>query len=401
MIFEHMHRIAESDGMRFATRAIHSGEEPDVLNGYGDVVSPIHLSSTFARADASTPTKGFDYSRTANPTRKALETKLASLEDAKHGLAFSSGLAAETAILLSLLENGDHVIAGEDLYGGTRRLLTSVMARFGVRTTFTDVTDAANVKKSLTGRTRLVWIESPSNPLLKVCDIHAISEIASEAGAATVVDNTFMSPYLQRPLALGAAMSLHSTTKYVAGHSDVIGGAVMLNDDALYERLKYSQNAAGSVPSPFDCFLIMRGAKTLELRMRRHCDSALDIASFLEGRREVRKVHYPGLRSHPQHGLAQRQGAGFGGMISFELTGGGEAARRMLKRLRLFAIAESLGGVESLIELPAIMTHASVPEPERKRLGIDDGLIRLSVGIEDVSDLKDDLNSALSGLDTQ
>ena len=384
--------------MKFATRAIHAGEEPDTLNGFGDVVSTVHLSSTFARTDASVPTKGFDYSRTANPTRSALESKLASLEDAKYGLAFASGLAAETTLLLSLLEKGDHVVAGEDLYGGTRRLLTKVMARFGIEITFTDVTDARNVKKSLTERTKLVWIESPSNPLLKVCDIRAVSEIASAAGAATVVDNTFMSPYLQHPLALGATVALHSTTKYVAGHSDVVGGAIMLSDEALYTLLKYNQNAAGAVPSPFDCFLVMRGAKTLELRMRRHCESALEIATFLEGRKEVRRVYYPGLSSHPQHELARRQCDGFGGMISFELNGDGEASRLLLKKLKLFAVAESLGGVESLIEVPALMTHASVPEAERNRIGIGENLIRVSIGIEDVSDLREDLASAFDSL---
>ncbi len=387
--------------MKFATRAIHAGEEPDTLNGYGDVVSAVHLSSTFARSEVSEPTKGFDYSRTANPTRSALESKLASLEDAKYGLAFSSGLAAETTLLLSLLENGDHVVAGEDLYGGTRRLLTSVMARFGIRTTFTDVTDADNVRKCITDRTKIVWLESPSNPLLRICDIRAISEIASDAGAATVVDNTFMSPYLQHPLALGATIALHSTTKYVAGHSDVVGGAIMLSDIELYPLLKYNQNAAGGVPSPFDCFLIMRGAKTLELRMGRHCRNALEIATFLEGRKEVKRVYYPGLSSHPQHELAGRQAAGFGGMVSFELNGGGEATRRMLKELKLFAVAESLGGVESLIEVPSLMTHASVPESERDRIGIDEGLIRVSVGIEDASDLIDDLTGALDSLRKQ
>ena len=386
--------------MKFATRAIHAGEEPDFLNGFGDVVSPVHFSSTFARASASEPTRGYDYSRTANPTRSALESKLASLEDARHGLAFSSGLAAETTVLLSLLEKGDHVVAGEDLYGGTRRLLTGVFARFGIHTTFTDITDAENVKKSITERTRLVWIESPSNPLLKVCDIRAISEFASAAGALTVVDNTFMSPCLQHPLALGADVVLHSTTKYVAGHSDVVGGAVMLSDDELHARLRYHQNAAGGIPSPFDCFLIMRGAKTLELRMRRHCDNAMEIASLIEGRREVKRVFYPGLESHPQHELARKQATGSGGMVSFELKGGGEASRRMLKRLKLFSLAESLGGVESLIEVPALMTHASVPEAERKRIGIGEGLVRASVGIEDISDLKDDISSALDSLST-
>ncbi|MCL4346529.1 MAG: aminotransferase class I/II-fold pyridoxal phosphate-dependent enzyme [Candidatus Thermoplasmatota archaeon] len=384
--------------MKFATRAIHSGEEPDCRNGFGDVVSPIHMSTTYASTEPGRATRGYDYTRTANPTRTALETKLASLEGAKHGLAFASGLAAETTLFLSLLKRGDNVLAAEDLYGGTRRLLVNVLSGFGISTTFADFTDPDALRSKFRKKTALLWMESPSNPLMKVSDIRLISEIAHEHGAISVVDNTFMSPFLQHPLKLGADIVLHSTTKYIAGHSDVLGGAVMLSDDALFERIHFNQNAAGAVPSPFDSFLVMRGAKTLHLRMQRHCENAAELASFLEERKEISHVLYPGLESHPQHRLASRQADGFGGMLSFEISGSEADARKFVRRLKLFALAESLGGVESLIEIPALMTHASVPESERRRLGINGRLIRLSAGIEDIDDLKGDLLQALKGM---
>jgi cystathionine gamma-lyase len=378
----------------FGTRAIHTGEEPD-LDGTGDVVSPIHLSSTFARKEITKPSRGFEYSRTSNPTRVALEKRLASLENARYGLAFSSGLAAETTILISTLKSGDHVVACDDLYGGTRRLFEKTFAKFGVEFSYVDARSPRAVEKAIRGRTKLIWLESPTNPLLKICDIRKISRIGQEHCLLTVVDNTFASPYLQNPLERGATIVVHSTTKYIGGHSDVIGGAVMLSDEDLYEAVKFNQNAAGAVPSPFDCFLILRGAKTLHLRMERHCQNAQRIAEYLEGHSKVKRVLYPGLKSHPQHDLAGRQMRMFGGMISLELKGSIKTVNHFMEKLTVFQLAESLGGVESLVDHPALMTHASLSRKEREELGIGETLLRLSVGIEDVEDLIADLRNAL------
>ncbi len=383
--------------MRFSTIAVHVGEEPD-FSGSGDVVVPIHLSSTFARKDVDKPTGGYEYSRSGNPTRDALEKRLAALEGARYGLAFGSGLAAETTLLLSLLKKGDHVIGFDDLYGGTKRLFNRTMASFGLEFTYVDARQVDAVEGAIRDNTRLIWLESPTNPLMKLCDIRAIAKVAKERGILTVVDNTFMSPYFQRPLDLGANISLHSATKYLGGHSDVVGGAIMLSDEDAYARIKFNQNAVGAVPSPFDCYLVLRGIKTLAVRMERHASNAHKVAEFLEAHPKVQKVYYPGLESHPQHELATRQTSGHGGMISFELEGGLPQAKAFLANLRVFALAESLGGVESLIEHPARMTHASVPAQERKKLGINDGLIRASVGIEDAEDLIADMEQALGSI---
>lgn len=382
--------------MRFATKAIHVGEEPNLREGgSGDVVVPIHLSSTFARRRVEQPTGGYEYSRTGNPTRDALERRLAALEGARYGLAFASGLAAETTVLLSLLKTGDHVVAFDDLYGGTRRLFGSVFARFGVKLSYVDATDAENVERAITDATKLIWLETPTNPLMKLCDIEAIAKVARSRSVLTVVDNTFMTPCFQQPLALGTDIVVHSTTKYLGGHSDVVGGAIMVSDHGLHERLRFNQNAVGAVPSPFDCFLVLRGIKTLAVRMERHAENAMAIARFLAGHPRVGRVSYPGLQSHPQHELARRQMSGFGGMLSFELTGTRDEALALIESLELFTLAESLGGVESLIEHPALMTHASIPPDERAHIGISDTLIRVSVGIEDVADLIADLSKAL------
>ncbi|MDE1853129.1 MAG: PLP-dependent transferase [Thaumarchaeota archaeon] len=380
--------------MGFGTRAVHSGEEPD-FEGTGDVAVPIHLSATFARRAAEKPTRGLEYSRTGNPTRLALERRLASLENAEHALAFSSGMAAETTLMLSVLSKGDHVVAENDLYGGTVRLFERTLKRFGVDFTYVDSRKDEAIRAALRPNTKAVWLESPTNPLMHVCDIGAISKVARGAGAITVVDNTFASPYLQNPLDLGATVAVHSTTKYIGGHSDVVGGAVMTSESELYESVKFNQNALGAVPSPFDCFLILRGSKTLHLRMKRHSESATAVAEFLSRHPKFSAVHYPGLRGHPQYSLAKKQMRLPGGMLSAEMRGGLPAVRKFLAGLRLFSVAESLGGVESLVEHPATMTHASVPKSRREKLGIGDGLVRFSVGVEDPQDLLADLKSAL------
>ena len=380
----------------FSTKAIHAGEEPDFSdNASGDVVSPIHLSTTFARKKVDEPTGGYEYTRSLNPTRKALESKLATLENAEYGLAFTSGLAAETTVLLSLLKPGDHIIAFDDLYGGTKRLFNNVFANFGFEITYVDASNATLVEKSIQPKTKLVWIESPSNPLLKLCDIKAVASITRKHNLILVVDNTFLSPYLQKPLTLGADIVLHSSTKYIGGHSDVLGGSVMLSDQSLYEKIKYHQNAVGAVLPPFDSYLTMRGIKTLALRVERHNKNAIAIATYLEKHPKVKRVIYPGLESHPQHKLASTQASGYGGIISFELQGTIDDAKNFLSRLNLFALAESLGGVESLIELPSVMTHASVAKEVREQIGISDTLVRVSVGVEDVEDLIADLEQAL------
>jgi cystathionine gamma-lyase len=379
----------------FGTRGVHSGEEPN-LDATGDVSVPIHVSATFARRDPETPTRGLEYSRTGNPTRLALERRLASLENAKHALAFSSGMAAETTLVLSVLTKGDHVVAENDLYGGTFRLFERTLRKFGVDFTYVDSRRPAHVRDALRRNTRMVWLESPTNPLMHVVDIKAIAGVASRAKAITVVDNTFSSPYLQNPLDLGATVVVHSTTKYIGGHSDVVGGALMTSDTRLYEAVKFNQNALGAVPSPFDCFLVLRGAKTLHLRMQRHSENAMVVAEFLSKHPKFSAVYYPGLKYHPQHSLATRQMRMPGGMLSAEMQSGLPAVRRFLRRLRVFAVAESLGGVESLVEHPATMTHASVPKERRDELGVRDGLVRFSVGIEDSADLVADLKAALA-----
>ncbi|MDR0429350.1 MAG: cystathionine gamma-synthase [Tannerellaceae bacterium] len=380
----------------FATRAIHAGEEPDFREGAtGDVVVPIHLSTTFARKKVSEPTGGYEYTRSLNPTRKALETKLAALEHAQYGLVFSSGLAAETTVLLSLLNPGDHIIAFDDLYGGTKRLINHVFSKYEYKVSYVDASDVSLVEKAIQPNTKLVWIESPSNPLLKLCDIQAVAEITRRNSLILVVDNTFLSPVFQKPLNLGADIVVHSSTKYIGGHSDVLGGAVLTSNTTYYERLQYHQNAVGAVLSPFDSYLTLRGIKTLEVRLERHEKNALRIATYLSNHPKVKKVIYPGLESHPQHELAKRQTTGFGGVLSFEIAGEIRDAEIFLEKLNLFALAESLGGVESLIELPSMMTHASVAPEVRAEIGITDTLIRISVGIEDVEDLIADLKQAI------
>nr|WP_241250194.1 cystathionine gamma-synthase [Lujinxingia sediminis] len=378
--------------MGFDTRAIHAGQEPDPSNGA--IMTPIFQTSTYVQSSPGHH-QGFEYTRTHNPTRNALEDCLASLEKGKHGVAFASGCAA-TSTIMHMLNAGDHVVSGDDVYGGTYRLFTKVFRPMGIGFSFVDMTDLDAFKAALTPATRLVWLESPTNPMLKICDIQAICEIAHEQGIPVVVDNTFMSPYFQNPLVLGADLVVHSTTKFINGHSDVVGGVVITNDDEAAEKLRFLQNSIGAVPGPFDSWLVLRGVKTLAVRMRQHAANAQVIAEYLEKHEAVEKVIYPGLESHPQHAIAKKQMSGFGGMITFVLKDGLEPARKMLERVKVFALAESLGGVESLIEHPAIMTHASVPPEVRAELGISDGLVRLSVGIEDVQDLLADLEQALS-----
>jgi cystathionine gamma-lyase len=379
--------VSDDRKLHLDTLTIHAGQSPDPTTGA--VMTPVYLTSTYAQASPGVH-KGFEYSRTQNPTRHALQDCLAALEGARHGLAFASGLAATDAIL-HLLEAGDHVLASDDVYGGTFRIFDKVFRRHGLAFDYVDLSDARNVERALRPRTRLVWIESPTNPMLKIVDLAEVARIARAHGARTVVDNTFATPYFQRPLEHGIDVVAHSTTKYLNGHSDVIGGALMTSDAELYDRLKFLQNAVGGVPSPMDSFLVLRGLKTLHVRMQRHAENALAIARHLERHPQVERVVYPGLPSHPQHALARRQMSGFGGMLAFVIRGGLPAARAFLESVRIFACAESLGGVESLIEHPAIMTHASVPKDTREQLGILDGFIRVSVGIEAVSDLVDDL----------
>ena len=352
-------------------------------------MAPIVLSTTFAQ-DGPGAHKGYDYSRAGNPTRSALEQCLAALEGGVHGVAFGSGCAATTAVLLTL-RSGDHVLVGDDVYGGTFRILDKVLAQFGLEATFLDMTDPGRVEQAVRPTTRLIWVETPSNPMLKVLDISALAAIARARGIALAVDNTFATPMLQRPLELGATLVVHSTTKYLNGHSDVIGGAVVTGDAALAERLHFVQKAVGAVPSPFDCYMVLRGMKTLAVRMDRHVASARTLAAWLERHPQVARVRYPGLPSHEGHDLATRQMRAPGGMISFDARGALAQASAFLRALRIFACAESLGGVESLAEHPATMTHASLPASARHALGIGDGLVRLSVGLEDVGDLTEDL----------
>ncbi|HVZ73881.1 MAG TPA: cystathionine gamma-synthase [Polyangia bacterium] len=386
---------------RFETLAIHAGQAPEPITGA--VMTPVFLTSTYAQ-DGPGAHKGFEYSRTQNPTRFALEANLAALEGGDWGLAFNAGLAASTCVM-SMLDAGDHVVAGDDLYGGSFRLFDKVFQRHGLSFTYVDARDPKAVAAAIGPRTKLAWLETPTNPMLRLCDIAAIAKVCHARGVLVAVDNTFMTPFFQRPLALGADLVVHSTTKYLNGHSDVVGGAIIGGQStlpALRARLAFLQNAMGGSESPFDSFLVLRGTKTLAVRMERHEENALAVAKWLEARPEVERVYYPGLRSHPQHALARRQMSGFGGMVTFVLRDGGkkrpalERARQFLKSLRVFTCAESLGGVESLAEHPAIMTHASIPPERRRALGIDDGLVRLSVGIEHVDDLIADLEQALA-----
>ena len=376
----------------FATRAIHAGQRPDPSTGA--IMTPVYMSSTYVQESPGVLKDDYDYSRSANPTRKALEANLASLEGGRHGLAFASGLSAMDCVLHTL-STGDHIVLCDDVYGGSFRLLDKVYRQLGIETTRVDMTDLSATESAMKERTRLLWAETPTNPMLKVLDIAALAGLAHARGATLAVDNTFATPYLQNPLSLGADLVLHSSTKYLGGHSDVIGGALVTNDDDLAARLKFLQNSVGAVPSPMDCFLLLRSTKTLHVRMDRHCANAARIAHMLEADPRVERVTYPGLESHPQHELAARQMRDFGGMITMVIKGGLEASRAFLERVHLFSLAESLGGVESLIEHPAIMTHASVSPEARRELGIDDGLVRLSVGIEDADDLLADLDAAL------
>ncbi|HYL27323.1 MAG TPA: cystathionine gamma-synthase [Candidatus Nitrosotalea sp.] len=376
--------------MGFSTRAIHVGQEADPATGA--TIVPIYQTSTYTQRRVGEHL-GFDYSRTINPTRLALERQLASLEGARYGSAFASGMAA-TAAVLGLLSAGDHVIVSDDLYGGTYRLFNRVLARFGLEFTYVDMTDLDAVRAAVKPATKLFWVETPTNPLLKLVDIAAIAALRRPP-QVVVVDNTFATPYFQQPLALGAQIVVHSTTKYIGGHSDVVGGIAITDDESLHDQIRFLQNAAGGVPGPHDAWLTMRGAKTLALRMREHAANAQIVAEFLVARDDVARVHYPGLPSHPQHALARRQMSGFGGMLSFELVGPPERALEFARRLRYFSLAESLGGVESLICHPGRMTHGSIPKEDRERRGIGDGLLRLSVGIEDPDDLIEDLRDAL------
>ena len=373
------------------TRAIHAGQEPDQETGA--IMTPIYASSTFAQ-DAPGDVRGYEYSRTGNPTRTALEGNLASLEGGRFGRAFASGIAAINTVL-NLLEAGDHLVVGEDVYGGTHRLFTQVYEDYDLTFDFVDTTDASAVADAVTPATELLWVETPTNPLLQVVDIDELSEIAHQFDALCAVDNTFATPYLQRPLELGADIVAHSLTKYLGGHSDVVGGALITDDTDLDERIGFYQNSVGATPDPFGCFLVLRGTKTLPVRMERHSENARQIAHWLEEHPAVERVYYPGLESHPHHELAARQMDDFGGMLSFEVDGTKEMARSLVSNTDVFTLAESLGGVESLIEQPATMTHAAVPREERLDAGLSDGLIRVSVGIENVDDLRRDLDQAI------
>lgn len=377
--------------MRFETRAIHDGQEADLATGA--VTVPVYQTSTYQQDGIGRP-RGYEYSRTGNPTRHVLERALASLEGGRYGLAFASGVAATTAVL-QLLRPGDHIVAGDDLYGGTYRLLEQVYRPWGLHVDYADVTNPAAFAAAIKPNTRMIWIETPTNPLLKIADIEDLAAITRNAGALLVVDNTFASPYFQRPLELGAHIVVHSTTKYLAGHSDLIGGAVVTSAADEYQEIKFYQNAAGAVPGPWDCWLTLRGIKTLAVRMQAHERNALHLARLLEKHPKVERLYYPGLESHPQHKLARRQMSGFSGMISFEIAGGYPAVEQFISRLKLFLLAESLGGVESLVCYPPKMTHSALDPAERKRRGIHDNLIRLSVGIEHIADLEEDLARAL------
>lgn len=378
--------------MGLGTRSVHAGQQPDPETGA--VMTPVYQTSTYAQS-APGQHKGYEYGRVSNPTRTALEGNLAALESAKFGICFSSGVAATDAVA-RCLRPGDHIVASNDLYGGTYRLFREIFGPLGITSDFVDMSDVENVKRAFTPQTKLLWVETPTNPLVRVVDIAALSDLAHENGASVAVDNTFATPILQRPLEQGADLVVHSTTKYLGGHSDVIGGVVCTNDDVWNERLRFLIKSAGAVPGPMDCFLTLRGTKTLQVRMQRHCDNAQAIAEYLEGNERVAKVYYPGLPSFEGHELAKRQMDGFGGIVSFLLVDESqEAADKVLSSTEVFTLAESLGGVESLMNHPATMTHASIPAEERREAGLHDSLIRLSVGIEDVGDLIADLERAI------
>ena len=381
----------------FATKAIHSGQEPDPSTGA--IIGPIYTSSTYVQ-ESPGEHKGYDYSRTSNPTRKALEICMTDLEEGGQGFAFSSGMAA-TATVLELVDTGDHIISMDDLYGGTYRLFENVRKRSsGLEFSYSNLSSLDGLESLLKPNSRMIWVESPSNPLLKIVDLEKVSAFAKKHNLISVCDNTFCSSYIQKPLNLGFDVVLHSATKYLNGHSDVIGGLAVSSQERedLAEQLAFLSNSIGSIMSPFDSFLVLRSLKTLAVRMEKHCENAFEVASFLEEHEAIEKIYYPGLSNHPNHEIAKKQMNGFGGMITVVLKGGLKTATTFLERTKIFALAESLGGVESLIEHPAIMTHASVPAEVRKDLGIEDGLVRLSVGIESVEDLLDDLNQALSGV---
>jgi cystathionine gamma-lyase len=376
--------------MGFSTDAIHAGQQPDPTTGA--VITPIYQTSTYAQEELG-KNKGFEYGRTHNLTRAALEANVAALEKGKYGIAFSSGLSATNAIL-SLVKAGDHLVVSSNVYGGTYRLFELIAKDYGLEFTWTDTTQISNIESSLKANTKIVFIETPTNPMLNLTNIKATADLCKKNKLFCVVDNTFMSPYFQNPLTLGADIVLHSSTKYLNGHSDVIGGILLTNDDKIYARLKYIQNAVGAVPSPFDCWLILRSTKTLAVRMERHEKNAIELAVYLEKSGIAKRVFYPGLESHPQHELAKKQMRGFGGMISADF-GDDEKARKLLKNVRIFTLGESLGGVESLISHPASMTHGSVPKQEREKFGLTDSLVRFSVGIEDIEDLIEDVEKAL------
>jgi cystathionine beta-lyase/cystathionine gamma-synthase len=378
--------------MKFETLAIHAGQEADAATGA--TIVPVYQTVTFTQ-DAIGADRGFVYSRSGNPTRAALETCLAALEGARFGLAYASGMAA-VAGAMQLVKSGDHVVVADDLYGGSYRLFSKILPGYDVRFTYVDATRPEEVAKAIAPETRMVWIESPTNPMLRLVDVAACAEIARRAGAWLVVDNTFATPYLQNPIALGAHVVVHSTTKYIGGHSDVIGGAIVVDDEELFAKLRFAQNATGGVPGPWDAWLTLRGAKTLAVRMRQHESNARRIAEFARGRAEIRAVHHPSLPDHPGHDLAKRQMRGFGGVVTIELAGGEAAARTLCESTKLFALGESLGGVESLIGYPWLMSHAAFAPVEKRRKGITEAVVRLSVGIEDADDLCDDLGQALA-----
>jgi cystathionine beta-lyase/cystathionine gamma-synthase len=382
------------DGDGFGTRAVHAGQTPDAETGA--IMTPLFLTSTYVQDGVAQPRRGHEYARVTNPTRTALEQNLASLEGGEHGLAFASGLAAIEAILKANLSSGDHVVCGDNLYGGSERLFR-FWERYGIRFDYVDTSDLGALEAAVRPGTRMVYLETPTNPLMQLTDLAAAAALSRDAGALLVVDNTFATPVLQRPLELGADVVVHSTTKYLNGHSDVVGGAVIVRSADQAERLRFQQMATGGVPGPLDCWLVLRATKTLHLRMRAHCDNARAIAEHLHGHPAVERVLYPGLSSHPQHELARRQMSDFGGMITIDV-GSAERAEAVATGTRLFALAESLGGVESLISVPARMTHASVPENRRRDMGLTDSLVRLSVGIEDVEDLVADLDRALAAI---
>ena len=389
-----MTRVFDDDlSAAFGTRAIHAGQRPDPVSGA--IMTPIYLTSTYVQ-DALGENKGYEYARGKNPTREALERNVAALEGGRHGIAFSSGMGCLDSIM-KLLGSGDHVVCGENVYGGTFRLFDKVLTRFGLRFTYVDTRDPDQVRDAMTPETRMVLVETPTNPLMRLADIGACASIAHEGDALLVVDNTFATPFFQRPLEMGADIVWHSSTKYLNGHSDMVGGIAVMSDDDLAARLQFIANAAGAVPGPFDAWLVLRGTKTLHLRMRQHDENGRLIAAWLAERLGEERVIYPGLASHPQHELAKRQMTGFGGMISIDL-GTKEQAGRMLRRMKVFSLAESLGGVESLISHPASMTHASVEVERRASVGLSEGLVRLSVGVEDVEDLKADLEQGLEGI---